>query len=133
MSAWKPEGYPSLSSYVLVEDAERAIRFIEQVFDALRLRMIPADQAGKWRHAELRIDDSVLMIADALPGYSARPADLHLYVRDVDAVHARAVSLGATSVQDPQRKDDEDKRGGFKGPGDITWWVATRGSTAGSP
>jgi len=125
-TSWKPEGYPSLSPYVLVDDAERAIRFIEQVFGAQRLRMVPAEREGKWRHAELRIDDSVLMLADTMPGYPARPTHLHLYVRDVDATHARALSAGAKSVQEPVRKEDEDRRGGFEGPGGITWWVATR-------
>lgn len=127
-TSWKPEGYPSLSAYVLVDDAERAIRFAEEVLGAQRLRMIPAEQRGKWRHAELRIGDSVLMIADAVPGYPAHRAHLHLYVRDVDETHARAMSSGARSVQEPARQGDEDRRGGFEGPGGITWWVATRGS-----
>lgn len=126
MNDWKPSGYPSMSPYVLVDDAEQTIRFIEDLFAAQRLRMVPGDQQGKWRHAELRIDDSVIMIADTVPGYPARPAHVHMYVRDVDAVHDRAVSLGARSVQHPVRKGDDDKRGGFEGPGGITWWVATQ-------
>jgi uncharacterized glyoxalase superfamily protein PhnB len=55
------------------------------------------------------------------------PAHVHVYVPDVDATYAAALAAGATSVQTPdQRKDDEDKRGGVKDPGGTTWWIATR-------
>jgi PhnB protein len=51
---------------------------------------------------------------------------VHVYVRDVDATYRRALEAGATSVQEPRKKDDEDKRGGVKDAGGTTWWIATK-------
>jgi uncharacterized glyoxalase superfamily protein PhnB len=47
-------------------------------------------------------------------------------VPDVDETYRRALEAGATKVQEPVQKEDEDKRGGVVGPGNITWWIATR-------
>lgn len=54
------------------------------------------------------------------------PAPVHVYVQDVDATYQRALEAGAVSVQEPVRKDDEDKRGGVRDEGGTTWWIATR-------
>jgi PhnB protein len=121
---YKPRGYTSMAPYLIVDDARGTIEFLTAVFGAQRLRMVPGE-GGRLRHAELRIDDTVLMLADALAGWPARAADIHLYVADVDAVYRRALELGAESVQKPEQKDDSDKRGGFRNSG-ITWWVATQ-------
>jgi uncharacterized glyoxalase superfamily protein PhnB len=51
---------------------------------------------------------------------------VHVYVSDVDAAYRRALAAGATSVQEPVKKEDEDKRGGVKDAGGTTWWIATR-------
>lgn len=77
-------------------------------------------------HAEVRIDDSVVMLADAAEGWSPIPAHVHVYVRDVDATYKRALAAGATSVQAPVKKDDADKRGGVQGASGTTWWIATQ-------
>ena len=123
---FKPEGYTSVAPYLVVEGAQATIDFLKQVFDATDLRCFP-DDAGKLLHAEVRIDDTVIMIADAAPPHwPAVPAHVHVYVRDVDAVYQSALAAGATAVQEPVRKSDEDKRGGFTDVGGITWWVATK-------
>jgi uncharacterized glyoxalase superfamily protein PhnB len=98
---------------------------LKTVFDAVELRKFP-DETGKLRHSEVRIDDTVVMLADAVPGWPATGGHVHVYVPDVDAVYQRALSAGATSVQEPVKKDDEDKRGGVKDPGGATWWISTR-------
>jgi uncharacterized glyoxalase superfamily protein PhnB len=90
----------------------------------LDLRRI-ASPNGKVMHAEVRIDDTVVMIADAVEGWPAVPAHVHIYVRDVDEAHERALQAGATSVQAPENKDDGDRRGGVKDAGGTTWWLAT--------
>lgn len=95
------------------------------MFDAERLRTVPGDN-GRLRHAEVRIDDTVLMLADAVEGWDAVPAHVHIYVPDVDDTYRRALEAGATGVQEPVRKDDEDKRGGFRDAGGTTWWVGTQ-------
>lgn len=66
------------------------------------------------------------MLADAAPQWPAVPAHVHVYVPDVDATYSQALAAGASSVQAPVQKGDEDKRGGVKGAGGTTWWIATR-------
>lgn len=120
---YKPDGYNSVSPYLLVNGAQASIDFLVAVFDAEKLRMIPGED-GRIRHGEVRIDDSVLMLADAIEGWPAVPGHVHIYVADVDATWARALEAGATVVQEPKQKDDPDKRGGFKDAGGTTWWVS---------
>ena len=77
-------------------------------------------------HSEVRIDDSVVMVADPAEGWPAIGAHVHVYVRDVDATYRRALDAGAESVQEPTKKDDPDKRGGVRDAGGTTWWISTK-------
>ena len=119
---FKPQGYNSVSPYLIVDGAQATIDFLVSVFDAHRLRVIPGEN-GKLRHGEVRIDDTVLMVADAIEGWPAVPAHVHIFVADVDATYARALEAGATLVQEPVQKDDTDKRGGVRDAGGTTWWI----------
>ncbi|MFN3842618.1 MAG: VOC family protein [Rehaibacterium terrae] len=121
----KPAGYSAVSPYLIVDGAAASIDFLKQVFDAVELRRFP-DAEGRLLHSEVRIDDSVLMIADCVPEWPAVPAHVHVYVRDVDATYRRALDAGATPLQAPEKKQDEDKRGGFRDARGTTWWIATR-------
>ena len=123
--AYKPDGYTSAAPYLVVDGAAATIDFLVAVFDAQRLRTVP-DGQGRLRHAEVRIDDTVLMLADSMQGWDAVPAHVHIYVRDVDATYQKAIEAGATAVQAPVKKSDDDKRGGFRDAGGTTWWVATQ-------
>lgn len=125
MHAFKPDGYNTVSPYLIVVDAAAAIRFLESVFGAELLRSFP-DGQGRLMHAEVRIDDTVVMLADSAPDWPPLAAHVHVYVRDVDATFSRALSQGAVAVQAPEQKQDEDKRGGVKDAGGTTWWIATR-------
>lgn len=122
---YKPRGYSTVSPYLIVEGASRTIDFLVRVFDAVELRRVP-DAVGQLLHAEVRIDDSIVMLADGGEGYPPIPSNVHVYVPDVDATYRRALDAGATSVQEPMQKDDEDKRGGVRDAGGTTWWIGTR-------
>jgi len=124
-AAYKPTGYTSVAPYLIVRNAGDTIKFLTAAFDARELRRF-ADPSGRIMHAEVRIDDTVVMLAEGGGGFPAVPAHVHVYVRDVDAVYARAVELGAVSIQAPVKKGDEDKRGGIKDDGGTTWWISTR-------
>ena len=76
-------------------------------------------------HAEIRIDDTVVMLADSVEDYPGVPVMLHVYVPDVDAVYRRALEAGGLSIQEPVQKSDSDRLGGFKDPAGNTWWIAT--------
>ena len=125
MNEFKPAGYPSVSPYLVVSDAARTIAFLERVLGGKLLRSFPGAE-GRVMHAEVRIDDGVVMLADSAPEWPPVPAHVHVYVRDVDATYRLALEQGATSVQEPVRKEDEDKRGGVKDAGGTTWWISTR-------
>jgi len=124
-TSYKPNGYTSVAPYLIVDGASRTIDFLVQVFAAEQLRHF-ADSSGKIMHAEVRIDDTVLMLADSAEGWPSLASNVHIYVPDVDATYRRALEAGAVSVQAPIQKDDPDKRGGVKDAGGTTWWIATQ-------
>jgi PhnB protein len=121
--SFKPENYNAVSPYLIVNGAQATIDFLVSVFGASSLRIIPGDDS-KIRHGEVRINDTVVMLADAIEGWPAVPAHVHIYVADVDATYARALHAGATSIQEPVQKDDPDKRGGVQDAGGTTWWIS---------
>lgn len=125
MPNFKPQNYSTVSPYLIVSDAAGTISFLEEVFAAMVLRTFP-DAEGRLMHAEVRIDDTVLMLADSAPEWPPVPSYVHVYVADVDGTYSRALKAGATSVQEPVKKEDEDKRGGVKDVGGTTWWIASR-------
>jgi PhnB protein len=91
----------------------------------VEVRRFP-DADGKLRHVEVRVGDSVIMVADGASGWPPIQAHVPIYVPDVDATYRRALDAGAVSVQEPVKKEDEDKRGGVKDAGATTWWIATK-------
>jgi PhnB protein len=123
--SYKPDDYNTVSPYLIVDGAAATIDFLTRVFGAVELRRFP-DAAGKLMHAEVRIDDTVVMLADGGGGWPPVPSQVHVYVRDVDATYRRAIEQGAVSVQEPVKKEDADKRGGIKDAGGTTWWIATK-------
>jgi PhnB protein len=125
-SQYKPANYSTVSPYLIVNGADATIDFLKRVFGAIELRRFP-DESGKLMHAEVRIDDTVIMLADpAPPDWPPISCYAHIYVRDVDATYRKAMEAGAVSVQEPVKKQDEDKRGGIKDAGGATWWIATK-------
>jgi PhnB protein len=122
---FKPDSYSSVSPYLIVDGAARTIEFLRDVFGAVELRRFAAPD-GKLMHAEVRIDDTVVMLADGAPEWPPTNGHVHVYVPDVDATYKRALAAGAASVQEPVKKDDDDKRGGVKDAGGATWWISTK-------
>lgn len=123
--SYKPANYTTVSPYLIVSGASATIDFLTQVLGATEMRRFP-DPSGKLMHAEVRIGDTVVMVADGAEGWPPVQSHVHVYVKDVDETYRRALAAGATSVQEPVKKQDEDKRGGVKDAGGTTWWIATR-------
>lgn len=122
---YKPSRYSTVSPYLIVNGADATIDFLTRVFDAVKLRRI-VNEANKVMHAEVHIEDTVVMIADAPPNWPAQSAHVHIYVADVDATYKKALQGGADSVQVPTKKHDENKRGAVRDSGGTTWWIATK-------
>ena len=125
--SYTPEDYSTVSPYLVVDGASATIAFLKHAFGATE-KARHSDESGLVRHSEVRIGECVVMISDPVPpDWPAMAAHVHLYVPDVDAAYRRALEAGATSVQAPaQKEDDEDRRGGVKDAGGTTWWIATR-------
>lgn len=124
--SYKPQGYSSVSAYIVAEGAQRVIDFLSESFDAVPTRRYDLPD-GSIMHAEVKIDDTVVMIADGGGEHPAFPVWLHIYVPDVDASYRRALAAGGRPVEEPrQRKGDPDRRAGVKDPAGNTWWIATQ-------
>ena len=123
---WKPKGYSSLSPYLVSGNAEAAIGFMVDALGGVPVRRYERPD-GSIKHAEVRIDDTVVMIGGAIEGWPAVPSHVHLYVPDVDVAIARALAHGADLVQPASTSpDDPDRRGGVRDPGGTTWWLSTQ-------
>lgn len=124
---WKPEGYCSVSPYLLCPDPQKTIDFLLAVFGASILRRYE-HRDGSLKHVEVKVDDSVIMLGGARTGVPAEQPHLHVYVRDVDESYRRALDYGAEAVQAPVCRGDDDKRGGVRDANGVTWWLATQGA-----
>src|ERR1700751_5537407 len=91
-----PEGYHTLTPYLVVDGAEKIVRFMKEAFGAQAVFEPMMRPDGKIMHAEFKIGDSVVMIADASERARPTSAMLHVYVPHVDAVYQKALKAGAT-------------------------------------
>ena len=127
-----PDGYHSVTPYLVIRDAARALDFYKQAFGAAEVMRL-ADPTGKVGHAEIRIGDSVIMMADEFPdrgvrgveSYGGSPISIMLYVADVDAVFARAIAAGAKVKEPIDNKFYGDRSGTLVDPFGHTWTIAT--------
>jgi PhnB protein len=127
-----PEGYHTVTPYLTCNDTAKAIDFYKRAFDAKEITRMQAPN-GKIGHAEIRIGDSVIMLADEMPGNEARSpqslggttAGLFIYVKDVDAAYQKAVSAGAKATQSPQDMFWGDRFGRLTDPYGHSWSMAT--------
>ena len=140
-----PEGYHSVTPYLVVDGAAEAIRFYERAFGAeevMRMPMpVPSDAAGgvegcdsgKLAHAEIRIEGSHVMLSDEWPdmgmlGPKARggaTSSLMIYLADVDSAFARALEAGATEERAPADQFWGDRMGTLLDPFGHRWTLAT--------
>jgi PhnB protein len=127
-----PEGYHSVTPYLIIEGAGEAIEFYKKAFGAKELFRFPTPD-GKVGHAELKLGDSPIMLADAYPamGYNSpkslggSPVSLMVYVEDVDTVFNQAVEAGATVKEAVTDKFYGDRSGSLIDPFGHVWHVAT--------
>ena len=120
-----PDGYHTLTPYLVVDGAERIVKFMKDAFGAQFVFEPMKRPDGKIMHAELRIGDSVVMISDASERAKATSATLHVYVPDVDAVYQKALKAGGTSVMEPADMFYGDRSGGVTDPAGNHWHIGT--------
>jgi len=115
-----------------VKNAPEFVRFLERGLGG-EVTYEVQDSSGKLHHVEVRIADSLVMLAEVPPGREPFPAMLHLYVPDADAAYARALEVGASSVRPPADQPDGDRRGGVRDSWGDEWWFATHGKRLQGP
>ncbi len=120
-----PEGYHTITPYLIVEGADKLVAFLKAAFDATVL-MSTVNPDGKTGHTEVRIGDSVLMLSEARGEWPAMPTMLYLYVEDADFTYKKAIDAGATSVMPVQDQSYGDRSGGVKDMCGNQWWMGTR-------
>jgi PhnB protein len=118
-----PDGYHSVTPYLIVRGAAQLIDFLKEAFGAQETFRMPG--GGGIMHAVVRIGDSVVMMSDAMGEYGPMPTMIHLYVEDVDAVYKRALQAGATPVQELKDQFYGDRAGGVKDAFGNLWYIAT--------
>jgi len=127
-----PEGYHTATPYLIIKGAARAIEFYKKAFGATEL-MRMAQPDGRIGHAEIRIGNSPIMLADEVPEMGHRspqslggsPVSILLYVEDVDALFNQAVSAGAKVERPVQDQFYGDRTGGVTDPFGHVWYIAT--------
>lgn len=124
-----PEGYHTLSSYIIVRQAQEAIEFYKKAFGAVERFRLPGPDGKTIGHAELQFGDSILMLADeAVSPMNKSPQTLGgstfcfvMYVEDVDAAFQRAVAAGATVLRPLENKFYGDRMGMVADPYGHAW------------
>jgi len=127
-----PDGYHTVTPYLIIDGAAQALDYYRKAFGAIELLRMP-DAQGRIGHAEIRIGDSVIMLADehhemghrgprALGGTSV---SILLYVADVDAVFARAISAGGRSRRPVADQFYGDRMGTLEDPFGHVWTIGT--------
>ncbi len=119
-----PDGYHTVTPYLVVDGAKKLMEFLKKAFDATETFQM-AKPDGTIGHAEMRVGDSPVMLADANEQHKASVSTFYLYVPDVDAVYKKALQAGGVSIAEPADQFYGDRHGGVKDPTGNFWWVAT--------
>jgi PhnB protein len=127
-----PEGYHSVTPYLVVDGAAEAIDFYTKAFNATELMRMPRPD-GKIAHAEIKIGDSHVMLADEHPDQGhvgpktvgGTPVGIMIYVPDVDERFAAAIANGATQTRPVTNEFYGDRMGGITDPFGHNWMIAT--------
>lgn len=128
-----PDGYPTCTPYIIVDDAEAAIEFYKKAFNATEFLRMSAPGSGKIMHAEIRIGNSPIMMANEMPemGYrgpkahGGTPVSLYLYVDNVDALFKQAIDAGGIEQRPVADQFYGDRMGTLIDPYGHIWHLST--------
>lgn len=118
-----PTGHQPLMPYLLLNGVSDFIQFTQTVFGATESMRRMRDE-NTIMHAEIKIGDNTLMMADSTEEWSVQAASLFIYVTDADATYQKALETGAESIME-MSTEDYGRTGGFKDPFGNTWWVTS--------
>jgi PhnB protein len=127
-----PEGFHTFTPYLIIKNADAAIKFYEKAFNAKEMFRMPRPD-GKIGHADILIGNSHIMLAEEVPSMNMLGPDtignssvsLHLYVENVDEAFQQAINAGATEFRPLQNQFYGDRSGMVKDPFGYCWSIAT--------
>lgn len=123
---FKPRNYNSVSPYFIINGAQKFIDLITEIFGAKELRRYDMPD-GTIMHAEIQIDDSVIMLGDSSDKYPPVQLVMHVYVPNVDEIFNKAVQAGCEIIEEPKESEgDHDRRATFKDFAGNMWSVGTQ-------
>lgn len=120
-----PEGFHTVTPYLVVEDARKFIDFVKRAFNG-KETFVHEREDGKIMHATVKIGDSTIMLGDTMEGME-QPVNgmLYLYVDDVDKLYKQAITAKATPDREPKTEFYGDRAGCVKDAWGNTWWIST--------
>ena len=119
-----PNGFTSITPYVIVNDATTFSRFLVDAFEAEIVDEHIED--GIFRHGAYRVFGSMIEASEGGKSYPPRPISIHLYVPDCDAVYTKALEVGGKSVYELADMPYGERSGGVEDPCGNYWWIATQ-------
>ena len=119
-----PEGYHTVTPYIVSKDAEQLLAFLKKAFGAKDTEVMRAPDGSIW-HADLTVGDSHIMVSQANEQHPAMTAGVYLYVPDTDATYRAALAAGATSTMEPADQFYGDRNAGVKDAQGNMWWIGT--------
>lgn len=120
-----PEGFNTVTPYLVVDGAEGLIEFIIKGLGGEQ-KFIMRGPDNKVTHATMKVGNSTIMLADTMRDTSPQTAMLYLYVQDADAAYKKATEAGGESVREPRDEFYGDRSGCVKDRWGNTWWFATQ-------
>jgi PhnB protein len=121
-----PNGYHTVTPYLVVRGAAKMIEFAKKAFGADIVGEPMKRPDGTIMHAQIKIGDSHIMVSDASAQNQPMQSMLYIYVPNVDAVYQRAVAAGGASMMEPMDMFYGDRSGGVKDPTGTQWFIGTR-------
>ena len=119
-----PDGFHSVTPLLMVSEADKLIKFIEDAFEGKQTSMFRTND-NQVMHATVRIGDSEVMISDAMERTPSGTSRLYLYVEDVDKVYNQALNAKGTSLRSPTDEFYGDRSAGIRDTWGNEWWIAT--------
>ncbi len=120
-----PEGFDTVTPYIVADDAKNIIAFMQKAFGAEFDHPPTKRPDGKVMHATMRIGNSRVMVADLSDRAMASPVMLYVYVPNVDAVYQSAIEAGGTSIMEPSDMFYGDRSGGVTDMAGNQWFIGT--------
>jgi len=120
-----PEGFNTVTSYLIVDDASALLEFIKNSFGGQLTYIMKDDESGKVTHATIKIGNSMIMVSDAMEGMNAMKSMLFLYVDDTDKTYQKAVDAKGTSRREPRDEFWGDRAACVEDKWGNIWWIAT--------